>query len=84
MAGCEPRKPTWRMSTLPARLMSSPTKCGTEPGAGEPKLAPVGLALHHSRNSGTVFTEAGTCGPTANPMSNTTPSETGVTSVTGS
>lgn len=59
-------------------------KCGTEPAAGEPKLASVGLALHHEKNSARLRTLAGTCGPTAKPKSNVQPSVTGMKSTTGS
>jgi hypothetical protein len=40
--------------------------CGTEPAAGEPRLAWAGLALHQARNSGMLLHRLpGTAGPTA-------------------
>jgi hypothetical protein len=70
---------------MPAeRPISTPMKCGTAPAPGEPKFAWFGLALHQSRNSGMLRTDAGTAGPAAKPKSNVAPSDTGVTSVAGS
>ena len=67
-----------------ARPNSSATKCGTEPAAGLPKLASLGLALHQAMKSCSVFTLAGTIGPTAKPKSKRTACDTGWKSATGS
>ena len=66
------------------RPNNSATKCGTEPAAGLPKFASLRLALHQVMNSPSVFTLAGTMGPTAKPKSNRTAWDTGWKSATGS
>ena len=68
-AGWLPRYGIWRNSTPPARDSNSPRKCGTEPGAGEPKFPCAGFFFTHARNSATFVTDAGTAGPTARPKS---------------
>ena len=55
-----------------------------EPAPGEPKLACFGLAFAQARNCGTVFTSAGTAGPTPKPNSKLAITDTGVRSVKGS